>query len=106
MANVWSLHMYNLRQRLKNSDEIGVFVYDTCDDYNIAERQTVRLISHLSSVGNRVCRESKTYPPLIGKIFSNYCIYLDKFLKYIMKLNIFEIKIFKTILMSLKYRLI
>jgi hypothetical protein len=67
MANVWSLHKYNQRQRLNHFDEIGVFIYDTCDDSTVAKRQSVRLISHLFSIGNRICRESKGYPPLIGK---------------------------------------
>ncbi len=66
MANVWSLHMYNQRQRLNSFDEIGVYIYDTCADETVTQRQTVRLISHLYNVGNRICRESKAYPPLIG----------------------------------------
>ncbi|CAG2109011.1 unnamed protein product [Medioppia subpectinata] len=54
---------------MNSFDEIGVFIYDTCADPTVTHRQTVRLISHLFSVGNRVCRDSRIYPPLIGVIF-------------------------------------
>jgi len=82
MANVWALHMYNQRQRLNSFDEIGVFIYDTCADPGVAQRQTVRLVSHLFSVGNRVCRDSKTYPPLIGNVLDFWMTFRNFYLKY------------------------
>ena len=70
MASVWSVHMFNQNRfkQLNRSEDIGLYIYDICNDKHLATRQALKLVSHMNKVGNQMCQNPKNLPPLIGVI--------------------------------------
>lgn len=66
MTALWSIHQINAN-RANNSIRLGLYVYDTCSDVEISERQVVRLLGHLDDVQSTSCSKEHREAPLIGK---------------------------------------
>lgn len=66
MTALWTIHQINTNRANKSSIRLGLYVYDTCSDIEIAERQVVRLLSHLDDLQSTNCAKDNREGPLIG----------------------------------------
>ncbi|XP_025017435.1 uncharacterized protein LOC107366253 isoform X2 [Tetranychus urticae] len=68
MAAIWAIHQINVNQNASQL-KLGLYLYDTCSDESISERQTVRILSHLDDIQSKTCLKDRE-SPLIGAISS------------------------------------
>ncbi|XP_074594406.1 uncharacterized protein LOC141849823 [Brevipalpus obovatus] len=74
MTALWSVHQIN-QARVNSSTStygprLGINIYDTCSDPEIAERQIIRLLGNLDDIQSTSCSKDNREAPLIGVISS------------------------------------